>query len=201
MAFFYTSDLHFMHRMVAGTRGFWADPGVVPDFPAHDAVIIRNWNRVVTRYDITFVLGDLTIQNPRVVWPLLDQLNGRKVLITGNHDAPFPKHRDAWKHQAEWMQHFDAVVPHARRLLEGEEVLLSHFPYEGDHTPEDRYTQYRLRDEGLTIVHGHVHAQEQVTRTTRGTLQIHAGVDAWDMTPVAEAQIMRIIRDERKEAA
>ena len=58
-------------------------------------------------------------------------------------------------------------------------MLLSHFPYDGDHTTTDREQQYRLRDLGLPIVHGHTHAAKIVTRSQEGTLQVHVGWDTW----------------------
>jgi calcineurin-like phosphoesterase family protein len=72
----------------------------------------------------------------------------------------------------------------------------SHFPYTGDSQAESRYDKYRALDEdGTPIIHGHTHSSEKVSRTDKGTLQIHVGVDAWDFYPVHIDQIREIIKD------
>jgi calcineurin-like phosphoesterase family protein len=45
--------------------------------------IFNNWNSIITCNDIVYFLGDLCIKHPRY-W--LNNLNGEKILIRGNHD-------------------------------------------------------------------------------------------------------------------
>lgn len=186
---FYAADLHIWHMKVANLRGC-ATPEEWND------LLIANWNSVVYPNDRVWVPGDITCGSMPRVWPVLDALNGEKHLITGNHDAVFAGHRDAYKWQREWLDHFASVLPWTRRRVEGQQVLTSHFPYSGDHGPE-RYTQYRLRDEGLTLIHGHTHSTEKVSYTPKGTLQICVSMDAWGLKPAPFGDIMRIIRDSR----
>lgn len=42
----------------------------------------------------------------------------------------------------------------------GIEFVVSQFPYEGDHTPVDLDVQWRLRDDGAILVHGHTASTE-----------------------------------------
>ncbi len=56
-------------------------------------------------------------------------------------------------------------------------MLLSHFPYAGDSHDEDRYAKFRLRDEGIPLLHGHAHEGFRERRTSRGTCGINVGVD------------------------
>lgn len=70
------------------------------------------------------------------------------------------------------------------------EFLISHYPYQGDHTEGERYTQYRLRDEGKLLFHGHLHTQDIVT----GARQIHVGADAHDFRPVPEGDLLELVR-------
>ena len=48
-----------------------------------DTAIIHNWNKYIRKDDWVICLGDFAFGNPR---PYLRQLNGRLILIKGNHD-------------------------------------------------------------------------------------------------------------------
>jgi len=184
-----TSDTHFRHPMVAEIRGF-ASMG------EHDETLIANWNDYVRPGDTVWHLGDVAMRPG--LWPLVDRLHGTKHLITGNHDAAWPGHRDSHKHQREWLQHFASVQAFARRRIAGHQVLLSHFPYEGDHTGTERHSQYRLRDEGLWLLHGHTHWKHIQVHDRR---QLHIGLDAWELHPVALHVLEGIIEAIEAEAA
>lgn len=179
----YTSDPHLHHRLVAGIRGF----GTVDE---HDSEIIRRWNKAVDPDDTVWVLGDIGMGNEEAYLGLASCLNGTKHLISGNHDAVWPGHRDAHKKLDLWLAVFATIQPFARRRINGIEVLLSHFPYQGsgDHTPDERFSQYRLPDTGRWLLHGHTHQPERI----RGR-EIHVGLDAWDLAPVNEGTIGRMI--------
>jgi calcineurin-like phosphoesterase family protein len=194
MTNWFSSDLHFRHRLVAGIRGFTAldERGqLVPDRDAHDEAIIRNWNGLVKPGDVVWLLGDAGIGNETEVLTLVARLHGRKQLVAGNHDSCHPMHRAAWKKQRKWLEVFESVQASAVVNLAGQQdVLLSHFPYSGDHTSDDRYTQWRLPDEGLPLLHGHIHSRRRRT----GSNQVHAGLDAWDLKPASEIGILREFR-------
>jgi calcineurin-like phosphoesterase family protein len=179
---YYTADLHFTHKMVAGLRGFNS-----PE--EHDEAVIATWNATISREDVVWLLGDVGMGKPERFWPLVERLNGTIHLIAGNHDAVWPGHRDAHKHQRAWLEAFASVQCYARRRLAGHDVLLSHFPYGGDHSETDRYPQYRLRDEGLWLLHGHTHSRARLS-TGR---QVHVGLDAWELKPVPQHEIERLI--------
>lgn len=177
----YTADLHLMHRMVAKTRGF--------DDPAeHDAAILDHWREVVGPRDVVHVLGDLALAKHTKVLPLLEPLPGYKRLVTGNHDYPHPSRRDHAKFERAYGEVFESVQPFSRRRIGGRDVLLSHFPYRGDHTAKDRYVQYRLRDEGLPLLHGHTHSDERVSGR-----MIHVGLDAWGLRLVPEEAVIDLL--------
>lgn len=211
----FTSDTHFRHRLVAKYRGFTStgDAGeLTGDIDAHDKAVVGNWNRVVDRSDTVWLLGDVGMGRPEAFWPYVDALAGEIHLISGNHDAVWPGHRDAHKHQREWLDHFASVQAFVRRKIAGEQVLLSHFPYDGDHTAEERYPQYRLPDLGSWLLHGHTHSTERrgpfrlpvcgfgEEPQPRGR-QLHVGLDAWDGAPVPLHVIEKMIAAETREAA
>lgn len=184
-----TSDLHFLDRKVSALRGY-SSPAV------HDERLILRWNHQVRDDDIVWLLGDMG--QPRAVdggddatLALVSQLKGRKQLILGNHDSPHPMHRNARRNQGKWMQVFESVQAFAKTSICGTDFLLSHFPYEGDHTREDRYTQYRLRDQGMPLLHGHIHSEQALASLDRKI--VHVGMDAWNLRPVKDTQIKELL--------
>lgn len=186
MKVWYCSDTHFRHKRVSEIRGF----GSIED---HDQAIVDNWNRVVGKNDIVWLLGDVAIGSGGLghVAPL----NGRKHLLTGNHDAAFPGHRDSHKAQIKWLEYFDSVQAYARRKVRGIEFMMSHFPYSGpasDHTETERYSGYRLPDVGMLLVHGHTH--ESIRTHPQRPRQLHVGLDAWNLTPVPEETVVDMLR-------
>lgn len=174
MSTWFTSDLHFGHRMVAGLRGF--------DTPEkHDQHLMDQWRERVHKNDQVWVLGDLAVSSPFRALEIIDSLPGRKHLIAGNHDRCHPMHRDSHKWQPKYLTAFESVQAFARRRVSGAGItLLSHFPYSKDRH-EARYMQYRLRDEGAWLLHGHTHQADQ----RREGREIHVGVDAWGFAPVS----------------
>lgn len=188
MSVWFTSDLHIGHVKVAQIRAEEFGAPAVASHPEHavgwhDQHLAWNWDDLVCPGDQVWVLGDISAGGKQAQLNALQWLSnrpGQKHLIAGNHDGCHPMHRDSHKWQPEYLKVFDSVQPFARRRINGIGVLLSHFPYSGDHSEQDRYDQYRLRDLGVPLLHGHVHAD-----TKRwGRNQIHVGVDAWGFRPV-----------------
>lgn len=173
-ALFFTADTHIGHRMVAQLRGF-------DSVEEHDRHLVGRWNSIVGPDDQVWHLGDVSLKPFTAVADTLAELNGTLHLVAGNHDAVWPGHREAHREQPRWLARFASVQAFARRRIGGQEVLLSHFPYagSGDHTELERFSQYRLHDEGRWLLHGHVHAAWR----QRGR-QVNVGLDVWEMAPV-----------------
>lgn len=183
---FFTSDTHFNHR--AMIEKAWR-----PMFSSVDEMneeIIANWNLAVRPDDTVWHLGDFAMGNDVAARSLVALLNGHKHLVTGNHDHAWSANRDSAKYQRLWLDAgFESVQAFARRKIEGHSVMLSHFPYEGDHLDEARFDEYRLRDAGKYLIHGHVHESWKVNGR-----QINVGVDVWNFHPVELTQIEEYIR-------
>lgn len=180
---FFHSDWHFNHAFVAETRGY-------ATAEEHDEALIERLNAVVTKRDTLYVLGDLFMGSVTAGLDQIRRVNGIKRLVVGNHDAAHPMHKKSHAHTRRLLEVFDSVsLAEQVTLPGGRKVLLSHFPYEGDHDDRpDRYKQWRLRDEGEWLIHGHVHD----TWTLRGR-QFNVGVDKWP-APV-EAGIVATLFD------
>lgn len=181
MTVWFTADTHFRHRNLIA-KGHREGFDTIED---HDQALIERWNDRVRRDDTVWHLGDFAMGPARDFLPIVAQLHGTIHLVTGNHDAPWPANRDSAKHQRVWLDAgFASVQAFARRKVAARDVLLSHFPYEGDHKPEDRASQYRLRDEGLPLIHGHVHCLWWARNR-----QLNVGVDVNDFQPVPLALV------------
>lgn len=76
-----TSDLHINHKNIISycQRPF-------ASVEEMNLAIINKWNEVVAKDDIVYVLGDFFFGNKTDLKELLPLLNGRKILIMGNHD-------------------------------------------------------------------------------------------------------------------
>jgi calcineurin-like phosphoesterase family protein len=148
---FYTSDLHFNHDFVAATRDF-------STAEEHDEALIERFNKVLTKRDQLWVLGDVFMGSVAKGLPLVARINGTSHLVLGNHDAPHPRHKKSHTQQRRFLEVFESVHVHEQHVIASQKVLLSHYPYTGDHSDrEDRDVQWRLRDEGQPLLHGHVH--------------------------------------------
>lgn len=182
-----TSDLHLGHKLVSDIRGF-RDP------QEHDDTIAVRWKRMIQPDDDVWVLGDISAGGAASQLSALAKLMvlpGRKHLVAGNHDSVHPMHgRKPTKWMSFYLDVFEYVCSQATMNIEGEKLLLSHFPYTGDHTVEERHSQWRFKDTGRWLVHGHTHSQEIRT----GPKQIQVGLDAWKMKPVNLGEIGKIIK-------
>lgn len=76
----FIADLHLGHKWMAYHRGF-------QDEFYHDEHIIDQWNKKVHKRDIVYILGDITMNTNKHYYQL-DKLNGRKIVVLGNHDNP-----------------------------------------------------------------------------------------------------------------
>ena len=57
-----------------------------------DNRMIELWNMTVYKNDLVYILGDFTLSRRKeIITNLLNKLNGRKILIMGNHDTRKPK--------------------------------------------------------------------------------------------------------------
>ena len=132
-ASFVISDTHFGH---AGVCKFTEADGVTKIRPWTDPEqmnedMVRMWNETVRPNDKVYHLGDVVIN--RRYLPILDRLNGDKVLIKGNHDI---------FQLEDYTKYFRDVRGY--HVLNG--LILSHIPVHAD----------SLARFGCNI-HGHLH--------------------------------------------
>ena len=51
-----------------------------------DKTMIKNWNETVSNKDVVLHLGDVGIGSKQYISDIVGRLNGKKILIMGNHD-------------------------------------------------------------------------------------------------------------------
>ena len=193
MTVFFTSDTHLGHKNIIplANRPF-------SSVEEMNETIISRWNYMVRPTDTVYHLGDVALGTIAESLPLVKRLNGRKMLIIGNHDRIFAanKVRHIDRFMPIYGDLFDGAIRASDSLiLNGRKVNLSHFPYDGDSHEDERYREYRLQDTGDWLIHGHTHSDDSISRSKRGSLQIHVGVDAWDFYPVHEDIVSDILLD------
>ena len=84
---FVIADLHFGHEKIIRyeNRPF-------TDLKEMNDRLAKLWNLTVEKDDLVYVLGDFTLSRRiSVIKKLVNSLNGRKILIMGNHDTRKPK--------------------------------------------------------------------------------------------------------------
>lgn len=167
-----TADLHLGHQKVAELREY-------SDTASHDAAIEQAWRRQVRPEDTVYVLGDVSLGNWRQALETMASWPGVKRLIVGNHDRCFPGQRNSGAYQKEYLEVFESVELGAVLRRDGRRIILSHFPYDGDHQRQDREEQWRLRDLGFPLIHGHTHSTGRLSTSKKGTTQICVSREAW----------------------
>jgi calcineurin-like phosphoesterase family protein len=197
---FFTSDTHFGHKNIIkySNRPF-------ADVSHMNEALIENWNALVSPEDTVYHLGDVAL-GPWEDWDkVLTRLNGYKVLVVGNHERIFKGEKESRRERFVPLYEgwFDEIHHNVEgfHLSNGMKVNLSHFPYEADHMEKSRHMEFRLKDEGTVLIHGHTHAEHakmgqdaRVSRSQAGTLQIHVGQDAWNYRPVSETEVLGLVQ-------
>ena len=94
----------------------------------------------------------------------------------------------------EYYKVFDTIQQYAQMNYKGTKFVLSHYPYSSDHTGEVRHNQWRLKDLGAPLIHGHTHFQDTYSVSSEGTPQLHCGWDAWGR-PIPLSTLYKLYKD------
>lgn len=169
---YFWSDTHFNHANILNyTERPWSS---LDDM---NWILIENYNSVVASEDECFFIGDMCMGQIEQTLPLLGELFGRKHLILGNHDRPFPtgKNLDRWF--SKYNRYFESIKLHDVITIDDRPVVLNHFPYLASKRDADRkikYEQFYPVDDGEWLIHGHIHSSEWLSSERA----LHVGVDA-----------------------
>ncbi len=139
MKTFITSDLHFGHaRMMEfnpATRQY-------KDADHMNAMLVQEWNATVGPDDLTYILGDFAFLRADKATAIARMLNGKKILIEGNHDNKLlldEKFRDC----------FEEIHKYHEINVDGIKVCMFHYPVH----------EWNQCGRGAVMLHGHVHGK------------------------------------------
>ena len=141
----YIADMHFDHDSIIAY-----DNRPFNSVREMNETLISRWNAVVAPEDLTCILGDFCAGGPERWIELLSILNGKKILILGNHDS-----REA-------VEAIRPLLEDTAEYLEIQDrdrhVVLCHYPMLSFH---DQYF-------GWYHFYGHVHASYEWNITENG---------------------------------
>ncbi len=179
MAEFFTSDTHYYHRNIIS---YCARP--FSDVDQMHRAMIQNWNEIVGPGDTVYHLGDFAFGSVAQIADIRRKLEGRIVLIRGNHDRNTQQMLQAG---------FDEVHDRLKVELDGYKLYLAHIPlftneapaaegkvrkYKPEYTkPPPKYYDYWIC--------GHVHE-----KWLRKDNVINVGVDQWGFTPRSLTEVL-----------
>lgn len=172
MTVFFTADTHFGDTRILNTakRPF-------KTIAAHDQALLERWQDVVGADDEIWHLGDFAPgYSAARVGALLEQLPGRKHLITGNNDDDATRTHPGWA----------SVGGYAELKLDEATCVLCHYAFR---------TWFKM-GKGSLDLHGHSHGKlKPITR------QFDVGVDLWNYRPVTVETMLASRRRKAKVAA
>lgn len=156
--------------------------------------MISAWNKKVAKKDLVYIIGDFSFYDKEKTKQILARLNGRKILILGNHDK-FRKYG-----LQDWidMGFEDVKDEDIIKLSNGVRYLLKHYPYADNtwvkwfklhvlHRPFRPYMALYPVDSGLWHIHGHYHGGPLL----KGR-QINVNADTLNFNPISESEIIRL---------
>lgn len=164
------SDLHFGHLNVISycNRPFL-------DLAQMNETLTRNWNSVVNNEDLVYVLGDFTLFHSLAkIKEYVEKLNGRKILIMGNHDTRKPK------------DYIEAGFIQATRkpMMVEPGVILMHEPF----------TDPKFIAPNYIYFFGHVHDKKCLMDDYKNCFCVCC--DRTDFTPIDFDKKLKALRDE-----
>ena len=177
---FFTSDTHFNHEKIIEycKRPF-------SSVEEMDKKLVSNWNEVVSEGCTVFHLGDFAFGGFPIWEGIRSQLNGRIILIRGNHDF-----RQNLQNLKRLDDMFDEVVLQKNIEIDGQSIILNHYPflcYGGSYGHK------------VWALHGHVHQNPYGTSLDSSRLQYRfptqydVGVDNNNFYPISFNQLAEII--------
>ena len=173
---FFTSDTHFGHAKIIEycNRPF-------TDISHMNESMIEKWNAVVGPGDTVYHLGDFSM-GPKENVQIRKRLNGKVILVKGNHDKKDAVHLEAG---------FDELHRRLEIEIDGYKLYLAHIPIHLD--PGTRWYPEELSTKPPEyfdyFLCGHVH-----TAWKRQGKTINVGVDVSNFIPLTLAQL--IARDD-----
>ncbi len=156
---FLISDTHFGHSNILTFKQNDGTNLRIFDSVEHmDETMVANWNSVVRPQDKIYHMGDVCINNKHL--PILNRLNGIKVLVKGNHDIA---------KLSQYALYFKDV--RAYHVLD--KMIMSHIPVHP-------HSQGRYR----ANIHGHLHSNNIMLGDKKDPFYFNVSVEQINYTPI-----------------
>ena len=166
-----TSDLHFNHLNILK---YEPESRPFENVEEMNKILIENWNKVVKHSDTVYVLGDLMMGSLEEGRKCIEQLNGKIVLVRGNHDTS--KRLEMYKELGIDV-HDIFYLPYKGRYF-----IMCHFPI-----ASQEFIDMVIHDNSEVVnLYGHVH-HNAPKGYCNGTY--HVGVDTNNLIPISIEQI------------
>lgn len=190
---YFTSDWHVGHKKVLDF-----DRRPFRDLDHMHEHLIKRFNHFVNPSAVTYFLGDMGWSSNNLLYSVISQLNGTKVLIRGNHDK---------KANSLYNAGFDVVLDKGQIMVGSQIVTMSHCPLTGVfredttnmrgkdgnwHNEEPFQHLYSFPDFGQFHLHGHIHAGPHNTHIKKviDGRQYDVGVVGNNYEPVSMAKVI-----------
>lgn len=165
------SDTHFNHANILKYEPVSRPFETIEEM---NNTIIKNWNSVVAEEDTVYVCGDMFMGRLDKINEILDQLNGKIVLVRGNHDT---------KNRLEYFKEYGIEVKDIDYIsYKGRFFILCHFPI----ASEEFINMVRQDNSEVILLYGHIHS-----KAPKGYVDgtYHVGMDTNNLTPISLEQI------------
>lgn len=137
MRTFVTSDLHFGHTNI---MKYCPNTRPYRDVNHMDTTMVLDWNALIRPEDQVYILGDVAFSSGERAVSIVKRLNGRKILIKGNHDQK--NLRDpAFK------ACFEQIYDYLELRYNGNNIVMFHYPIQ----------EWNRCHHGSIHFHGHCH--------------------------------------------
>lgn len=163
-------DTHFGHKLIADFRGF-------DSIEEHDEAMIDNWNSVARKRDTVWHLGDVAFGQKGL--KCLDNCNGVKKLVMGNHDKLTTR---------AYLRYFNKIYG----TVKFKNVVMSHVPIH----PNELCYRWEFN------CHGHIHHKERLIDDPR---YMCVNADIIGLKPILFDEVvermkrLRVLRESLKE--
>ena len=172
---YFTADTHFWHQSAA--KRFRKSFESVEHM---NEVLIENWNKKVKPGDLVYHLGDVSFAGKERTVETLSRLNGRKVLVMGNHDTKFYMGLKQADH-FERIERLMEVRLHDAEAPDGlQRIVLCHFPM----------LTWNRAHHGAWHLHGHCHGSLDGKFDGK---RLDVGVDCHDLAPVSYEEVKALM--------
>lgn len=131
---FFIADTHWFHQKIIEFETVYRPFKTISDMHEH---MIREWNKVVGKEDRVWHLGDVVFGGIKNL-EILNELNGIKYLIKGNHDM--------YKPTEEYLKYFNRI----EGAVEYKGFIMTHIPVH----PQQLEIRY------VGNIHGHLHSSK-----------------------------------------